>query len=120
METSTQEEREIRAARSQSLFRSINENLKTVNKAFLSVSEKYVIACECADRDCVELIEIDPDEYRALRADPRRFVVRPGHVYPEVEMVVRESEQYVVVEKGGAAGELAELLGAGQLVAMTS
>ncbi len=33
-----------------------------------------------------------------------------GHVYPEVETVVRESDGYMVVEKFGAAGDMAEIL----------
>jgi hypothetical protein len=41
---------------------------------------------------------------------PRQFMVRPGHVYPAVETVVREAETYVVVEKTAVAGEVAEAL----------
>jgi hypothetical protein len=36
-------------------------------------------------------------------------VVRPGHVYPDVETVVDEAEAYVIVEKIGRAGEIAEI-----------
>jgi hypothetical protein len=37
-------------------------------------------------------------------------VVRPGHLLPELEHVVQESDHYVVVEKSDAAGDVAELL----------
>ena len=107
---STQEEREVRAARNQALFRAVNENLKTLNDAFLSVSETFAIACECADRNCVDMIHIPPAEYDAVRAEPRHFAVRPGHVVAEVEFVVRETEHYLVVEKTNTAAEIAELL----------
>ena len=40
----------------------------------------------------------------------RRFVVAPGHELPEVEAVVDRRDGYVVVEKGGEAGEFAEKL----------
>jgi hypothetical protein len=110
MEPSSQEEREIRAARNQALFRTLNENLRTLNEAFASVAGTFSIACECADRTCVDMLEIEPDEYLTVRAEPRRFAVLPGHVYPEVEVVVRESERYVVVEKIASAGETAEML----------
>ena len=111
MESSSQQEREVRAARNQALFRAINERLEALNEAVASVTETFTIACECADTTCIEMIDIDPNEYQAMRAQPRHFAVRPGHVYPEVEAVVSESEQFVVVEKIGTAGEVAEILG---------
>jgi hypothetical protein len=110
MESSSQTEREARAARNQALFRAVNEKLGAMNEAFLQFNESFTIACECADVSCVEMLDIDADKYQAVRAEPRHFAVLPGHVYPEVEVVVREGEGYVVVEKTGAAGEVAELL----------
>jgi hypothetical protein len=110
MEPSSQHDREIRAARNQALFRAINDNLRALNDAFASVTDTFAVACECADTNCIEMIEIHADEYLAVRAEPRRFVVRPKHVYADVEIVVREAESYVVVEKTAAAGEVAELL----------
>jgi hypothetical protein len=110
MEPSPQDERELRAARNQALFRAINEKLKTLNEAFAEVTNTFTIACECADTACLAMIEIDPHEYAAMRAEPRRFAVLPGHVYPDVEFVVHESDGYVVVEKTLAAAEAAEML----------
>ena len=110
MEPATHEEREIRAARNQALFRAVNEKLATLNEAFAEVAGTFAVACECADTTCVEMIDVAPEEYRAVRTHPRRFVVRVGHVYPEVEVVVHESPAYVVVEKLEVAGETAELL----------
>jgi hypothetical protein len=110
MESSTQTEREARAARNQALFRAVNEKLGAMNEAFVQFNEKFTIACECADVSCVEMLEIDPNEYQAVRAEPRHFAVLPGHIYPDVEVVVREGDGYVVVEKTGAAAEVAELL----------
>jgi hypothetical protein len=110
MEPSTPHEREVRAARNQSLFRSVNEKLRRLNETFAAVTESFTIACECADTTCIEMIEIHPHDYLALRAEPRHFAVLSGHVYPEVEVVVRESEHYVVVEKIAAAARVAEIL----------
>ena len=110
MESSSQDEREVRAARNQALFRAINEKLKTLNEAFAEVTDTFTIACECADTACIAMIEIHPHEYAAVRAEPRHFAVLPGHVYPDVEVVVRESDGYVVVEKTLAAAEAAEIL----------
>src|SRR5207237_1546728 len=65
---SLHEEREVRAARNQALFRAVNENLRTLNEAFASVAGTFTIACECADRHCVEMIEIDPKQWLAVPA----------------------------------------------------
>ncbi len=82
------EEREVRAARNQALFRAVNENMRTLNEAFASVTETFAIACECADAGCIELLKIHPQSYMELRANPRQFAVLRGHVYPDVETVV--------------------------------
>lgn len=102
------EEREVRAARNQALFRVVNEKLKDINAAFEDVVGSHAIACECADLQCIDTLEIARREYEEIRANPRHFAVRAGHVYPDVEIVVRESDGYVVVEKIGKAGEVAE------------
>jgi hypothetical protein len=47
------------------------------------------------------------DEYEALRAEPTRFAVKPGHVLPDQERIVEERPGYAVVEKIGHAGERA-------------
>lgn len=110
MESSSQQAREVRAARNQALFRRLNEKLKMLNDAFVSVTDTFTIACECADELCVEMIDIDPHEYVAIRGEPRHFAVLPAHVYPDVERVVSERDGYVVVEKLGTAADVAEIL----------
>jgi 5-bromo-4-chloroindolyl phosphate hydrolysis protein len=108
MEPSSQDERELRAARNQALFRSLNEKLREVSDALASMADEYVIACECANVNCVDTLSIRAHEYRQIRANPRHFAVLHGHVYPEVEVVVGETQAYVVVEKIAKAAEVAE------------
>jgi hypothetical protein len=110
MEAGSQNDRAIRAARNQSLFRVINEKMRGMNDQFAWLAGTFTIACECADMNCVETMEVDPQSYLSMRDEPRQFAVLPGHVYPDVEVVVRESEGYVVVEKMGEAGAVAESL----------
>ena len=105
-----QDERGTRAARNQSLFRAINEKLTSLNEAFETVTETFTIACECADTTCVAMVDIRPEAYQRVREHPRHFVVLRGHVYPDVETVISESDGYAVVEKAALAGELAEEL----------
>jgi hypothetical protein len=110
MEPGSDHEREIRAARNQALFRAVNEKLRSVSAALDSAAETVVVACECADTSCLEMLEIAPQEYLVVRENPRRFVVLPGHIYPDVEIVVGENATYVVVEKLADAGVVAEEL----------
>ena len=108
MEPTSTEERQARAGRNQSLFRAMNEKLNEVNEPLARVTDTFVISCECADMSCIEMLDITPDDYRSVRADPHWFIVLPDHVYPEVESVIRHVDGYVVVEKFGAGGQVAE------------
>jgi hypothetical protein len=56
----------------------------------------------------VQTLAISAAQYEQVRKEPRHFAVLPGHVLPDVETVVAEHKTYVVVEKIGEAGELAE------------
>ena len=94
----------VRAARNQSLFRAVNEKL-AVSHDFDRQPQR--IACECANLDCVETLDITLAEYRDVRRDATRFAVLRGHVYPEVELVVEHHVGFVVVEKIGKAAEVA-------------
>ncbi len=110
MESDRRDERMVRAVHDQALFRMLNERLKELNEAFESRIETFTVACECAGVHCIEPIEIRPQDYVAVRREPRRFVVRPGHVDAEVELIVAQRERYIVVEKIGKGAEVAETL----------
>jgi hypothetical protein len=38
-------------------------------------------------------------EFSEAHSAPNRFIVKPGHVYPDVEHVVAEERTFAVVEK---------------------
>ena len=100
--------REVRAARNQSLFRSVNEKLERLNEPFETLDGNYTIVCECADLTCIRTLDIEPRRYLEVRENPRQFVVLTDHVYPEVERVVVRFDGYAIVEKEDRAGEVAE------------
>jgi hypothetical protein len=93
----------IRAARNQSMFRAVNARLHANANGGAQARR---IACECADTECTEAIEIGKSEYERLRDDPNLFAVLEAHVYPEVEDIVEASRGFVVVAKRGEAREL--------------
>jgi hypothetical protein len=98
-----------RIGRNEDLFRKVNDQIEGMNEAFGTITGTMSILCECRRLECVEQIDLTVDEYRELRADPRRFAVKPGHELPDVERVVARHEGYLVVEKAeGDAAQLAE------------
>jgi hypothetical protein len=97
--------RERQLGENESMFRDVNE---TVAGATTQRGRGDVLfLCECADDFCAESVSLSLDAYEAVRAWPRRFVVKPGHVHPDVERVVSRSATYWVVEKLGEAGDVA-------------
>jgi hypothetical protein len=97
------------------LHRAANEMvLRQVNEAIErgqwpgEDTEPSAFRCECASLDCNRLLEITHNAYEAVRADPRSFVVAPGHEQPDVETVIETHPAYVVVEKRDEPGRLAQ------------
>lgn len=56
---------------------------------------------------CNKLVLLTLRQYEQVRAHPKRFIVLAGHEVPELETVVEVAEDYVVVQKGAAAAEVA-------------
>jgi hypothetical protein len=54
------------------------------------------------------VLDLSIAEYSRVRAHPRRFVVLPGHEEPAIEATVEMHPGYVVVEKRGEPGRIAE------------
>jgi hypothetical protein len=100
-------ERQEKGGRNQALFRDVNERIEELTIAdAVPTSETWEFLCECADTECVATISLTYDEYEAVRRTPTRFVVRPDHVYPEIERVIEENGGYVIVEKVGEGGKI--------------
>ena len=108
MEAST-EEREARGARTQALYRDVNERVREINQVFSHFVPLGDWICECADPTCSERIMLTPEEYEAVRSDPRRFAVASGegHFDGHIERLVEQHDRFWVVEKYGVAGQLA-------------
>ena len=101
-------DRLVRAAKNQSLFREVNERLQALADTFEWISETASFTCECADTSCVEQMQLTASEYEEVRSKPNRFAVLPGHVYSDVEQTVYENPRYAIVEKIGAAAKVAQ------------
>jgi hypothetical protein len=89
---------EVRIARTEALFRSVNERIAESAARFSASSTRFV--CECSDQACTERVEATLDEYEGVRAEPTHFLLRPGHEDTRVERVVeRRGTRHAVVQK---------------------
>ena len=103
------EAREVRAGRNEALFREVNENIARLQADFDAAAADPMFVCECADLECTDqLPTVDLDVFQRTREKPRRFLVIRGHEDARVESVVETYAVYLVVEKLGEAGEVAE------------
>ena len=93
------------AAKNESTFRRANELLeeKAANLGFGEERTPYL--CECEDERCTAVIRLTREEYEAVRAHPKRFVIASGHQHAD-ERVLREEPGFTVIEKHGEEGEL--------------
>lgn len=96
-----------RIAENEAIFRDINEVLE--QGRWPAERHRSAFRCECARLGCNQMIEVSPADYEQIRMNPRRFLVAPGHEIEGAEVVVQAHDGYIVVEKIGAAGEVAEL-----------
>jgi hypothetical protein len=94
----SRERREARAAVDRALFREINEKLLALNEVFGELVGTFTIVCECSRTECVEILEIPPATYRAIRHDGRTFAIRADHVESSSERVIGKHDGYAVVE----------------------
>lgn len=86
-----------RIARTESLFRDVNERIAETAESL--GSDDAVFVCECADATCDERLPAQLDEYQQVRADGVRFLVAPGHEEAEYERVLHRNPEYQMVEK---------------------
>jgi hypothetical protein len=87
-----------RMARTEALFRDVNERIAESAERFDSENADFV--CECGDQTCTERIPATLDEYERARTDGTRFLIRPGHEDRRLERIVeRDGKRLAIVEK---------------------
>jgi hypothetical protein len=92
-------------ALTEAAFRIANERTSRWEERHRNRAEELYM-CECASRPCRERIRLSREQYEAVRADVRRFLVLPGHVIPDLETVVESYPSYQVIEKPSALMDL--------------
>jgi hypothetical protein len=91
------EEDQVRRARTESLFRDVNERIAESAQRFDADSTQFV--CECSNATCTNRLEATLDEYEEIREDGATFMLTPGHAQEDIERVVADRGRFHVVEK---------------------
>lgn len=92
-----------RVARGQAILRELNERIGAEPE-----DAPVFFRCECGELGCNRLIRLRRDEYEAVRVEPRRFIIAPGHLVAELEREVEHHAEYAVVETHPHTSEFAE------------
>lgn len=107
MSSRDDDQRHIRAAQNEVVFRQVNERIEDLNRSFQQVTELGDWICECADVSCIERIAMTLPAYEKLRSNGDHFAVKPGHEAAGLETVLERHEGYVVVAKLGVGARVA-------------
>jgi hypothetical protein len=86
-----------RIARTEALFRDVNERIAESAARFGSDDASFV--CECADPQCTNRVDATLDDYEDVREHGAKFLLAKGHERPDVERVVEQHASYNVVKK---------------------
>ncbi len=103
-----EDSRKERIARNEASFREINERLSEGLRQVPDNPELLEFICECGHQSCEEHVRLRLSEYEQVRRDSRRFAIVPGHTIPDAERVVYSTDRFEVVEKVGAAVDVAD------------
>jgi hypothetical protein len=95
--------REQRIIHNEALFREVNAHIADLEERLRLQEELLPLICECANTGCTTLIHVEHGTFEAVRKNPLRFLVAPGHERADVEAVVERGARYLVVEKRDAS-----------------
>ncbi len=88
---------EAKRARTESLFRDVNERIAESAQRFDADRTQFV--CECSDPNCTHRLAATLDEYEDVRADGATFMLTPGHAENDIERVLEDRGRFQIVEK---------------------
>jgi len=98
------QERKQRIVKNEQAFRDYNDRrLQHEPVDPTDDQEPIPFACECGDTDCIQALLVTAAEFTEAHSAPNRFIVKPGHVYHDVERVVADNDTFAIVEKHPAA-----------------
>ena len=97
-------------AENEARFRDANEKIEATFERLEPHVRTIPFVCECGRPDCFEILRLTLAEYESVRQHPRHFACAPGHPLTGEGLgrVVQENSKFVISEKTGVAGAVAE------------
>ena len=92
-------DRADRLKENQETFKLANDRLENVVADRLSRADHVPFLCECADSTCMATVELTLEDYSAIRAHARHFLMLPEHLRSPGECIVERRTDYEVTEK---------------------
>lgn len=86
-------------AQNQDMARAANERLQEVAGRRTEDGKIIPFLCECADAACLGRIEVSIDDYFVAHLDSTHYVVMPGHLRVDGEVLVADHGHYELVAK---------------------
>jgi CheY-like chemotaxis protein len=81
---------------SSAFFRAVNDNIMRLNAE--RSTEKHIL-CECGGLGCTSTLQMAVGAYEAVREDPTRFLVAPGHQLAEGQRLIAGDPAVAVVQQ---------------------
>ena len=99
-----------RIAENEVRFRAANERIEAARLRLDADPITVPFVCECGRIECLQTVRLTIAEYEFVRSDGAYFVCVPGHeiTVGGVGRVVQDTRSYVVAQKTGLAGDIAE------------
>jgi hypothetical protein len=103
-------ETERRIAENEVRFRAANEKVKAAGTRLGASEQTLPFVCECGRGECLRVLRLTIPQYEQGRQNARYFLCAPGHEITGEDLgrVVRRERSYLIVEKVGVAGAVAE------------
>jgi hypothetical protein len=103
------DDRDARVARNEAMYRTVNREIEyAAQQLGDGAGDELEIICECGRPECSATLTITIRDYDEVHRERDRFTVAHGHENPSLEGIVKRTDQYVVVDKYGAAERIAE------------
>jgi anti-anti-sigma factor len=92
--------RKQRIVKNEQEFRDYN-NRRLQAEPVAATNDKDLIPflCECGDRDCIEALMLTAAEFTEAHAAANLFIVKPGHIFPDIERILRDAGHFIIVQK---------------------
>jgi hypothetical protein len=94
---------QLRRAENEVVFKRYNQTLlRQASKIIPPENQKDFLigfVCECSNKHCHERIELAITDFETVRANNKRFIIKPHHEQGDIEHIIDRRDNFSIVEK---------------------